>query len=361
MLERVKGMPLIVTNTHTREIAERLHSRNVRVAFYVNFYATHSPAGMEREIARREQAGEIVQEEWYLIKESPFYKILDPSLHPQWLWIGEDGYPRKKPATYEEVYHGNTVCLQLCPNAVGVREAALAAVKTLMDLGIDGVFIDCAGANKRCWGPELGFHKHVHPEMDGIQAWRSLLQGIYALVKSYGEDKVVILNAEWDPASLRYADASMQESYILTSVSRRRWYDWAKIQEIRKQMEPVVKAGKVVLALSYVGYTPNGMDEDAFYAYACSRLFGYTWADWFTLADARATLLYRLDLGAPRGEVLESNGVLYKLFQNGLVALNPNYDDRELHIKTGFMFVRELLTDRRFSPWDYDGCSPLSF
>jgi hypothetical protein len=128
--------------------------------------------------------------------------------------------------------------------------------------------------------------------------------------------------------------------------------NWNKIQEIRKQTDPVVQAGKVVMALTYVGYTPNSIDEDAFYAYACARLFGYCWADWFTLADAQATLLYRLKLGAARSEVLESNGMLYKLFENAVVVVNPNYEDRELKVKTGFTFLRDVLKNRRYAPHD---------
>ena len=145
----------------------------------------------------------------------------------------------------------------------------------------------------------------------------------------------------------------MLESYILTEVSTRRWYDWKQIQEVRKQTDPAVKAGKVPFAQSYVGYTPHGMDEDAFYAYACARLFGYCWSDQGTLApNTRATLLNRLRLGAPRSEVLESNGLLSRLFENGVVVVNPNYEDREPKVKTGFMFLRELLTNRRYAPHD---------
>lgn len=60
----------------------------------------------------------------------------------------------------------------------------------------------------------------------------------------------------------------------------------------------------------------------------------------------------RLKLGAPRSEVLESNGMLYKLFRNGVVVANPNDEDRELHVKTGFTFLREVLTNHRYAPHD---------
>jgi len=53
-----------------------------------------------------------------------------------------------------------------------------------------------------------------------------------------------------------------------------------------------------------------------------------------------------------RSEVLESNGILYKLFKKGVVVANPNYAIRELKVKTGFTFLRELLTNRRYVPHD---------
>ncbi len=357
MLERVKGFPLIVTQTETKDIVQILHARGVRVVFYINSYARYNAQVLERQIQRRRQQGEVVPPEWLPMAEAPFNRRMDLMQHPEWIWAGPEGYPRKKLADYEEVYESNPVCLQACPNAPGFREAELAAVKELMDMGADGLFLDCVENwhRKRCWGPDFGLHKHVHPEWDDNQAWLSLQEEIYDLVKSYGQDKVVLLNGGSGAGSaeyLRYADAYMLESYILTHVSTRRWQSWEQIQKLRQETAPAVEAGKVVLALSYVGYTPNSIDEDAFYAYACARLFGYCWADWFTLADAPATLLYRLKLGAPRSEVLESNGMLYKLFQNGVVVVNPNYENRELKVKTGFTFLRDVLTNRRYAPHD---------
>jgi len=357
MLERVKGFPLIVTTTQTPDIVQKLHARGVRVVFYVNSYARYNALAIEHEIERRQQQGEVVQPDWPLMAAAPFNRRMDLTVHPEWIWVGPEGYPRKQPASYEEVYHSNPVCLQACPNAPGFREAELAAVKELMEMGVDGLFLDCVENwnRKRCWGPQFNLHKHVHPDLDDNQAWLSLQKEIYALVKSYGSDRVLLLNGgsgAGSPDYLRYADAYMLESYILTHVSTRRWQSWEQIRKVAQETAPAVQAGKVVLALSYLGYTPQSIDEDAFYAYGCARLFGYSWADWFTLADARATLLYRLKLGAPRGEALESNGILYKLFENGLVAVNPNYEDRELRVKTGFTFVREVLTNRRYAPHD---------
>jgi hypothetical protein len=222
-----------------------------------------------------------------------------------------------------------------------------------MEMGMDGIFIDCVGlGNRKCYGPDLGKHRHVHPEWSGDQASIDIQKDLYVLVKSYGEDRVVILNTSHRPEYLRFADAYMHESYIVTS-SRYRWLSWERILQIKKEDEPALNAGKVVLALSYIGYTPYGPDEDALYCYACARLFGYSWADYFTLADARATLLYRLQLGTARSGILEYNGLLYGIFENGVVVVNPYKAERELRVKTGFnQGLRDVMTNRRYANAD---------
>lgn len=350
-LDRVRGFPLIVTNTHSREIVEQLHARGVRVAFYVSFYVINDLAAMKVKQAADKVSPEEL-EIYHLYFESEFWKSMNIAEHPEWIWVGEDGYPRRELAAYEDK-EGAT--RQVCPNTPGFREAALKATRAVLDLGVDGLFLDCVENHrrKRCWGPDFQHHTHVNPELDDNETWVRLQQEIYELVKSYGEDKVVMLNGGGGATEyLRHADAFMLESFLLTHVSTRRWQSWEQIYKRAREVGPVIEAGKVPLALSYAGYTPRGMDEDAFYAYASARLFGYSWADWFTLADARATLLYRLRLGASRGAMLESNGMFYRLFENGVVVVNPNYDDRELKVKTGFTFLRELLTNRRYAPHD---------
>jgi hypothetical protein len=358
MLDWVAGTPLIVTVQAKREIIDKLHQRGVRVANYVNAWAMYSAEGINREIKRRQQTGESIQEDWWAMRESPVNQSMDLTLHPEWVLMGPEGYPRNKPFTSEEIYHGNTVALQSCPNAVGYREALLATVKNLMEMGEDGVFMDCTEsfetdpAQKRCYGPELGKHQHVHPDMTNAQVYLGLQKEIYGLVKSYGEERVVLLNSSWKPEYLRSADASMLESFILTS-SRYRWQDWEELQKMRQGTDPALQAGKAVLALSYCGYTPNPIDDDAFYAYTCARLFGYAWADWFTLADARSTLLYRLNLGAPKSEILEYNGLLYRIFEEGVVVVNPYKGERELRIDTGHPApLRDVLTNHRYARAD---------
>ena len=349
--DRVKGFPLIVTNTHSREVVEQLQGRGVRVAFYSGFYVLQDLAAMKR----KQAAGMVVPEEleiYDLYYNSDFYNLMDISRRPEWIWVGEDGYPREELAAYEDKEGASK---QVCPNTPGFREAALEATKAMLDLGADGLFLDCVENHrrKRCWGPEFQLHTHVNPELDDNETWVRLQEEIYALVKSYGEDKVLMLNGGGGTSEyLRHADAFMLESFMLTHVSTRRWQTWAQVRKRAQEVEPIIDAGKVPLALSYVGYTSRGMDEDAFYAYACARLFGYSWADWFTLADARSTLLYRLRLGAPKGEMLESNGIFYRLFEDGIAVVNPSFEDRELKAKTGFTFLRELLTNRRYAPHD---------
>jgi len=355
-LGQIKGFSYVITTTHSREIVDKLHALGVRAIFYINPYVLYSPTGIAQELRTREKTREPGAGWYPLLVASPFFQAMDPVEHPDWIWVGQDGYPRRQRCTYEETYHGNIVARQECPNAPGYREGILQGISALLDTGADGFFIDCDEfwARKQCNGPEFKLHTHVDPKLDQSQAWLAIQKQIYEMTKSRGQDKVVLING-WGPQGpadyLRYADGFMLESYIVTHVSTRR-SPWGKIQAMATQMAPAVKAGKTVLALSYVGYTPLGMDADAFYSYACARIFAYAWSDYFTLADARATLLYRLRLGSGRSEVRESNGVLYRLFENGVVILNPTNEDRRIKIKTGFSFLREVLTNRRYHPDD---------
>lgn len=219
-------------------------------------------------------------------------------------------------------------------------------------MGMDGIFLDCVGGQEKCYGPEFGLHKHVHPEWDGNQAWLDIQKAIYALVKSYGEDRVVLLNSSNRPEYLRSADGYMRESYIF-SETRFHLANWEQVLKMKKEDEPALNAGKVIVALSYCGYTPNPIDEDALFAYACARLFGYCWGDWFTLGDARSTLLYRLKLGAAKTGILEYNGLLYRVFDKGVVVVNPYKGERELRVKTGFsQSLRDVMTNRRYGNLD---------
>jgi len=97
-----------------------------------------------------------------------------------------------------------------------------------------------------------------------------LLKHVREVIKEYQPDGAILGNSA-DPLALpkeywRYLDADMLEGYICGWASVDRWFDWkTRWNRMGKEL-PFWKAGKQILALSYIGHTPYGMKEDAFFA-----------------------------------------------------------------------------------------------
>ena len=62
-----------------------------------------------------------------------------------------------------------------------------------MDLGVDGIFIDNCAPVSECYGDKFGKHKHLDDKTN-TEMYYELLKKIYPVVKSYGNDKIVMQN-----------------------------------------------------------------------------------------------------------------------------------------------------------------------
>ena len=216
-----------------------------------------------------------------------------------------------------------------CPNVKEYQDAMVAWVRKLMELGADGVFVDNLGKRVPCHGPKFGKHKHIYKDQE--HAFAMLLKRVREVVQHYQPEGAVLGNSAYPPSLpheyWRYLDAEMLESYICTWVSTERWMDWkTHWNKVGKDLQPYVKAGKQIQALSYLGHTPYGVAEDGFFCYATARLAGFVWNGGLPLSDPDTAALYRLRLGMPLTEELEQNGVHYRVFERGLVAVNPEKD-----------------------------------
>jgi hypothetical protein len=121
----------------------------------------------------------------------------------------------------------------------------------------------------------------------------------------------------------------MSESYICTWVATDRWGDW---HENWNGLDKKVPAGKQVCCLSYLGHdTKHSLKDDAFFCYASARLMNFIWGAGYSLAqvkdDGPVRRLYGLTLGGPVSQEAVVDGVHFRRFANGLVAVNPT--DRE--------------------------------
>lgn len=305
-----------------REFFARCHALGIRCFPYVTFYqgyATQTLQGVN-------------------LKDHPEFIEIDAqgNLKRSGFWESEDA---------KNMY-------TTCPNVAGYQDAMLAWVEQIMELGGDGVFIDNIASRAPCHGPEFGKHQHVHG--DPNHAFAMLLKRTRELIQRYRPDGALIVNSA-SPLSIpteywQYIDADMLESYICTWVSKERWFDWkTHWHEQGVKLRPYLEAGKQVQTLSYIGHTPFGVKEDAFFCYATARLAGFVWNGGVSLSHPDVAPLFRLRLGRPLGEEREENGVYWRPFEAGLVAVNP---DRE---KDSFLTVASPIPTTRFHDYFDDG------
>jgi hypothetical protein len=336
--QRLKPFALVDTPLHTQEVVDRLHANGARVIAYVSF--SQMPVGVR--------------------SESPFWRSFNGVVHPELRRIGEDGQPRFDDPS-------NPGIVFVCPLAPGYREACLQATQGLLDMGFDGLFLDCARlwGPGTCAGPKFGKHEHTFPDLTNDQAFQKVLPDLYAMVKGDDPSNIIVFNQAWaDPAYLRYGDGDMLESYAYSSASATGpMNDWPTLLGWAQggPWQELVGHGKVAMALSYVGYTPKGTREEAFYCYAAAKLSGFAWGDFFTIGqDAVAQQLYTLRLGPVRGELEEHGGVWTRTYAGGIVALNPTGEEKvlrlgELNPGPAYTFLRELYTNRRVATYNDGG------
>jgi hypothetical protein len=216
-----------------------------------------------------------------------------------------------------------------CPNVQAYQDAMVEWVRKILDAGADGVFVDNLASRAPCFGPKFGKHQHVYEDQN--HAFAMLLKRVRELTKQYQPEGAVLGNSAYPPSLpkefWKYLDAEMLESYICTWVSTDRWFDWkTHWNKVGKELQPFIKAGKQIQALSYLGHTPYGVREDAFFCYATARLAGFVWNGSGSLSQPDTADLYRIRLGKPLTDEREENGVHYRVFERGMVAVNPEKD-----------------------------------
>jgi Hypothetical glycosyl hydrolase family 15 len=280
-----------------REFFERCHALGIRCFPYVTFY---------------QGCADRTYEDLNLKDHPEFIEVnAEGNLVRTGFWESEDA---------KNMY-------TTCPNVQGYQDAMVAWVRKIMELGADGVFVDNLSSRAPCFGPK--FKKHEHLYEDQNHAFAMLLKRVRELIKQYKPEGAVLGNSA-SPLSLprefwKYLDAEMLESYICTWVSTDRWFDWrTHWHESGVKLQPFVRAGKQIQCLSYLGHTPYGVREDGFFCYATARLAGLVWNGGLPLSSPDTAILYQIRLGRPLGDEQEENGVFFRAFERGFVAVNPD-------------------------------------
>ena len=275
----------------------------------------------------------------------PYYRAVDPTYHWEWVLVNGDGcymprygtLIRKEDGTWEVDWsrwfiYGqwnyrnppNSYSWYMCSSAQGYREAVVKGVRAVMDMGFDGIFLDntCTTRLPRCFGPEFGKHEHVDNE-NTDKSYLKIAQLIYKAVKSYGDDKILMLNSGEEDVYTDYRDTCMLESYVIGGGNKR--WDWELITKFDEQLKDERKHNRAVCALSYVrDEMPPYPDKDnIFYAYTCAKLSGFLWS---CVADEHLDVIrifYRALLKTPVGEKQQQDGVYFRHYKNGIIVVNP--------------------------------------
>ncbi len=287
-LEQTRDMPLTMLSHPSVSSIAMAHNLGTRVLTYCTFYQAPPNAVYQNALA---------------------------SEHPDWVCVQPNG-------TFGISVFAHTnesSWVTMCPNSFGYRSYVLKLVKFLMDQGADGLFIDNAHPDIVCEGPRFGMHQHIYPGQGNIYAYRKLLEEVQALVKSYGQDKAIVVNPGAPQDSWTgVCDGQMLESYICSWDWNNRWTE-DKILDYQKQWGVSSETDAPIIALSYLGFTRNAIRDDAFYTYAWAKLSGFIWADWFTGKTA-ASDLYKVRTGQPTGPMQTLNGYYLREFTGGLVV-----------------------------------------
>jgi hypothetical protein len=261
---------------------------------------------------------------------STTYEGVDFGSHPEFYEL--DSNNQRRPSAGSDgvgMSFSQPVSL-VCPNLQAYQDKMVAWVDYIMSLGADGVYIDGVSKRLHCYAP----HPHIIPDVTGEppdaaqnKAFALLLKRVREMVKQHRRDGLVLGNSG-DPLNLLsgnqtlpefqpYLDSDTLEDYVdcdfpvpYPQIPTLTW------DELGRLMQPYLATGKQILVISHFKDRPG-----AFFSYANARLAGFIWYRGSSLGVADD--LGQLQLGRPvGGELTDPSGVLFRVFERGLVAVN---------------------------------------
>jgi hypothetical protein len=270
--------------------------------------------------------------------------------HPEVLLRNHDGKWAHLPMDNSERFNR----FLTCANNPVYCKLSLDYIKKLMDWGADGLFIDnvfnrqeCTAAKVKHTSPEFSpyVHDHIYPEATHNYAFNRFLESVRKLVKSYGADKVVVLNSGIGTEFQKNGDCCMWESFIFSWSWKGRSpeHTWAQIKEKAKKNEWYKRGGCRITALSTINPAEKGSKNDAFWAFTAARLVDFIW--WAELGGTRAEILYNTHLGQPLTEITEEADVAFRFYAKAILVLNNSSNDRLLTLAVPVAFSGGHVTD----------------
>lgn len=323
----IEGVPLISHVPHSKKAFEEAHKQGVKVIPYVHFTDIHS----------------FYADQDVFIFQHPEILLKDKA--GKWVHLQMDGS--------ERAFRYLT-----CANNPSYWKLSLDYVKKMMDWGADGIFIDNVGQRKDCFGPKFNtpvgssarnpefpryVHEHLFPDATHSFAWERLLQTMRALVKSYGDDKIVVLNSGIGTPLQKHGDCCMWESFIYSWAWEGRRQTWQEVKKRAVDNAWFFNAGRRITALSFLTPKRAEAKDDAFWAFSAARLVDFIW--WASLKGTGAELLYRVHMGKGLEPLRETDKLAYRLFENGIIVLNDNETDQNIELPIPDGFRAENLLD----------------
>jgi len=319
----IKGVSLISHVPHSKKAYEEAHKQGFRVIPYVHFTDIHT--------FYADQDVFMFQHPEVLLKDE----------NGKWVHIPMDGSDR-------------AFRFLTCANSPGYWRLSLAYVKKMMDWGADGVFIDNVGNRRPCFAPKFNsgpgnpeflpyVHEHLFPDTTESYAWDRMLQTIRTLVKSYGEDKIVILNSGIGTPFQKNGDCCMWESFIYSWAWEGRRQTWEDVKKRAQDNSWFLQAGKRITALSFLDPGRKEAKDDAFWAFSAARLVDFIW--WADLNGTGAESLYQAHMGKGFEPFKEANGLVYRTYENGMIVLNDGTEDQIAELSLPAAFRTRRLMD----------------
>ena len=319
--EAVRGVPLLSHVPHCADAFRLAHEHGIRAIPYVHFMCIHT--------------NYADQDVFYF--QHPEILVKDEKGH--WVHTSMDGSDR---------LHR----LRTCANSPSYWKLSLAYVRKLMEMGADGVFVDNAGRRAPCFAPRFNVrnpefdpyvHEHLFPHASHDHAWGRFLQAVRAVVKSYGEDKIVVLNSGIGDAWQSAGDCCMWESFIFSWAWEGRRHTWSDVKARARANAWYLDAGRRIVALAFLDPKRHDMKKDAFWAYACARLVDFVL--WASLEHTEVDFLQRVRLGSGLGPFQEADQLAHRFFENGLIVLNDSPEDRAVRLRVPGKFAPLRLLD----------------
>lgn len=323
----IKGVDLISHVYHSPTAFRQAHEQGFRVIPYVHFTDIHT----------------------FYADQDVFY-----FQHPEVIARDANGH-------YTHTYMDGTdrlYRLLTCANSPSYWKLSLAYIKKMMDYGADGIFIDNVGCSQKVECRAQNFthsnpefesvvHEHLFPGASYDYAFDRFLQAVRKLVKSYGKDKIVILNSGLETPFEKDGDCCMWESFIYCGWAWKGRHPevgtWEHIKKQAKENEWYYNAGRRITALTTLDKKSETVKDDAYWAFSAANLVNFIW--WASLDGTGAEVLYQAKMGKPLEPMKEEDNLAHKTYENGLIVLNNSKSDKEIEIPLPPEFKYQKLLD----------------